>query len=134
VSLFGTRFPMLPALLLPLGMGVVLRAEVPAPPGPERAEVSYAEDVVAILEKRCVRCHGGLDEGEIRIELSLNMTSYEGLMVGSEYGTIITPGDPDDSLIIEMISDGEMPDEGDPVPPEEIEIIRQWIAEGALNN
>lgn len=99
-----------------------------------RAEVSYTNDVFPILEKRCIRCHGGIDEGEVRLELSLNMTTYEGLMVGSEYGEVVTPGDPDDSVLIQMIEDGDMPDEGDPVPPEELEILRAWIAEGANNN
>jgi hypothetical protein len=99
-----------------------------------RPEVSYADDVYPILENRCIRCHGGIDEGEVRLELSLNMTTYEGLMLGSEYGEVITPGDPDDSVLIQMIEDGDMPDEGDPVPPEELEILRAWIAEGANNN
>jgi len=106
----------------------------PADESLARAEVSYASDVFPILEKRCIRCHGGMDEGEIRLELSLNMTTYEGLMIGSEYGEVVTPGDPDDSVIIQMIEDGDMPDEGDPVPPEELALLRAWIAEGAQNN
>ncbi len=126
-------------LALVLGSGAfVLPAVSASAPTPDdrsaRAEVSYANDVFPILEKRCIRCHGGMDEGEIRLELSLNMTTYEGLMIGSEYGEVVTPGDPDDSVIIQMIEDGDMPDEGDPVPPEELALLRAWIAEGAQNN
>jgi hypothetical protein len=33
-----------------------------------------------------------------------------------------------------MIIAGDMPEDGDPVPAEEIELLRMWIAEGALNN
>jgi hypothetical protein len=55
-------------------------------------------------------------------------------MKGSEYGPIVEPGGPDDSLMLEMISSGDMPKIGDMLRPQEIEIIRNWIAEGALNN
>jgi len=98
-------------------------------------EVSYQNDVVPILQQHCIRCHGGTNEaGEVVVELGYNMTTYEGLMAGSDYGTVIEPGDPDGSLFIEMIVNGDMPEEGDPVPPEQIEVLRTWIAEGAQNN
>ena len=126
---------------LALGLATILHAGIASAAtdrAPVRAsaprQVSYATDVVPILEKRCVRCHGGTDEGEKRVELSLDMTTYEGLMAGSEYGEVIVAGDPDASLLIEMIVAGDMPEEGDPVPPEEIEILQTWIAEGAPNN
>lgn len=97
--------------------------------------VSFADDIVPILNNRCVSCHGGEDEnGEILIEVGLNMTSHELLMAGSEYGAIIEPGDPDASLMVEMIASGDMPVLGDPVLPVELELIRAWIAEGAANN
>lgn len=97
--------------------------------------VSYADDIVPILDSRCVSCHGGEDEnGEILVEVELNMTTHELLMAGSEYGPIIEPGDPDASLMVEMIASGDMPLLGDPVLPVELELIRAWIAEGAQNN
>ena len=43
-------------------------------------------------------------------------------------------GDPESSLLVEMVESGEMPQDSDPVPPEEIELIRSWIADGAANN
>jgi hypothetical protein len=33
-----------------------------------------------------------------------------------------------------MITDGDMPEEGDPVPPEEIALIAAWIDAGAPDN
>ncbi len=134
-----TTLDMLTALALPVGIALVVQGSSPAtgatlveaaPP----TAVSFATDVKPILDKRCVSCHGGMWEGEERTELSLNMTTYEGLMAGSEYGTIIEPGNPDESLMIEMIEDGDMPDEGDPVPAAELAVLRTWIAEGANNN
>lgn len=132
------------ALALPLGAGLIVVSSPAtgtsgtAPAGvtfePVPVVASYAEDIVPIFEQYCVSCHGGEWEGEVRTELSLNMTTYEGTMAGSEYGTVIEPGDPDNSLLLEMIEDGDMPEEGDPVPAEDIAKIRAWIAEGAENN
>lgn len=97
--------------------------------------VSWSKDVMPIIEKRCSGCHGGEDEtGEVITEAYLNLLTYEDAMLGSENGTVIEPGDPDNSVLIDLITSGEMPDEGDPVPPEEIEVFRQWIAQGALDN
>ena len=99
------------------------------------AQVSFENDVVPIFQNRCVQCHGGVGEdGEVRAEASLKLTSYEDLIAGSEYGTVLTAGDPDDSVLIDLIEWGDMPEEGDPVPADEIALIRMWIAEGALNN
>jgi len=55
-------------------------------------------------------------------------------MKGSEYGTVIEAGDADGSLLIEMVSAGEMPQDKDPLPAEEIALIRAWIEAGATNN
>ncbi len=96
--------------------------------------VSFARDIVPILERSCYRCHGGEDEGLLTVELGLNMTTYEGLLAGSDDGTVVEPGKPDESYIIDMVVFGDMPEEGDPLTPEEIDIIRRWIAAGALNN
>lgn len=96
--------------------------------------VSFASDVMPIFEQSCVNCHGGEYEGEQRMEASLDLRTYEKLIVGSEFGTVIEAGDPDGSILLEMISVGDMPEEGDPLTPEQIELIRTWIAEGAENN
>jgi hypothetical protein len=82
-----------------------------------------------ILEARCWECHS-----EESAELGLRLDSYEGVMQGSDYGTVVEPGDADGSLLVDMIVSGDMPEEGDPVLPEELELIKAWIAEGAGNN
>ncbi len=97
-------------------------------------QVSYATDIDPIFQASCVRCHGGEDDGQPRLEASLNLTTYEGVMAGSEFGSVVEPGDPDASILLEMVAVGDMPEEGDPLTPEQIEAIRTWIAEGAQNN
>jgi hypothetical protein len=82
-----------------------------------------------------VECHGGTDEnGEQRLESLLDLRSYEGVMAGSEFGTVIEAGDAEASYLLEMVVEGDMPEEGDPVPEAEIETIRSWITAGAENN
>lgn len=124
------------AVALPLGMALtILGTPSAGNSGPAPLAVaSFADDIMPILEKSCLSCHGAEVDGEIVTELSLDMTTYEGLMAGSEYGTVIEPGDPDNSLLLEMVVEGDMPEDGDPLSAEEIELIRNWIAEGAENN
>ncbi len=97
--------------------------------------VSFADDILPIFRQRCAECHGGEDEnGEVRTEVSLNLLEYERVMAGSEFGTVVEAGDPANSFLLDRIVDGTMPEQGDPVPEEEIALIRAWIEAGALNN
>ncbi len=139
----AARVDLLSVIALPIGVGMAMQGDfTPAsrldtPAAVSAAQgVSFANDVVPILQARCHSCHGGIDPatGQPSIEVELNMTTYEGLMAGSEYGAVLEPGGPDASLLIEMVTSGDMPLEGDPVPPAEIETLRNWIAEGATNN
>lgn len=97
--------------------------------------VSFAEDILPIFRQRCAECHGAVDDnGEVRTEVSLNLLDYERVMMGSEFGTVIEAGDPANSFLLDMITDGTMPETGDPVPEDEIALIRAWIEAGAPNN
>jgi hypothetical protein len=49
-------------------------------------------------------------------------------------GPVIEPGDPDNSYLVELIVKGEMPKRGDPLSPDQIEIITAWIEAGAPEN
>ncbi|HCB02625.1 MAG TPA: hypothetical protein DEP19_09610 [Anaerolineae bacterium] len=94
-----------------------------------RENISFKNDVQPILERRCTKCHGGEFPSE-----SLNLESYESLMVGSQNGEVVIAGDSSNSLLFEQIESGEMPKRGSDLTAEQIELIRQWINEGALNN
>jgi len=91
--------------------------------------VSFKNDLQPIFERRCAKCHGGEFPSE-----GLNLESYEGLILGSQNGQVIMAGDSNNSLLFEKIENGEMPKRGSDLTAEQIEIIRQWIDEGALNN
>lgn len=120
-----------------VGLALVLS---PAHPGTGQASAtavapSFADDIMPIFRESCVSCHGEVDEsGFPYTEGGLSLMSYEDLMKGSDFGTVIEPGNPDDSFLLTQVENGDMPDEGDPLTPEQIELIREWIAAGAENN
>lgn len=138
--------------LAPFAAGAAMLAVVagfttatPAPSSPDSGPplrepsdtVSFAEQILPIFQKRCAKCHGAEDEnGEVRTEVSLSLLEYERVMIGSEFGTVVEAGDPDGSFLVDMITEGTMPPEGegDKVPAEEIALIRAWIEQGAENN
>jgi len=129
------RAELFSALALPIGFGLALsspdapaqRAHAPTPVAV--VDVSFSEQIMPIFEAHCTECHGADNA-----ELGLNLTTYETAMAGSDYGPVIEPGSVIGSLIIDMIESGDMPEEGDPVPPEELELLKTWITEGAQNN
>lgn len=90
---------------------------------------SYAEHVKPILEARCFRCHNAdTTKG------GLNLASHATALAGGSSGPILTAGDPGASRVLKLVMQTEepkMPPSGDPLTPEQIEIIRKWIADGA---
>jgi hypothetical protein len=93
------------------------------------ADVSFANDIQPILESRCGSCH----MGEFT-SADLHMDTHEELMIGSESGPVIIPGNAKDSLLVEKISKGEMPKRGPKLTPAQIQIITDWINAGAQND
>jgi hypothetical protein len=125
------------------GEGTTIAGEPSATPTPEPsptptvdlANVSFKNNVLPIFEARCYKCHGGEQpEGGQRIEEGLILLSYDDILNGSWNGPVVEPGNVEDSYLIEQIVSGRMPKEGERVPPDQIEIIKAWVAAGAPNN
>jgi hypothetical protein len=109
-------------------------------PAPARGHdlVSFENDVKPILQRSCggLLCHINMASSGV------DMTSYESLMasVGAQYlKPVVIPGDPDASPLIEKVSSDtpsygvRMPNGVTPLPAEEINVLRRWIAEGAID-
>lgn len=116
-------------------------AEPTAEPAPEEesaapgSPVSFANDVFPIIDRRCVKCHGGPDdEGGLRIEEGLDMRTYEGILAGSYNGPVVEPGNVEDSYLIEQVVTGEMPKREPRLLPGEVRTLSEWVAAGAPNN
>lgn len=109
--------------------------EEAAAPAAEGSPVSFANDVFPIIDRRCVKCHGGPDdEGGLRIEEGLDMRTYEGILAGSYNGPVVEPGNVEDSYLIEQIVTGEMPKKEPRLLPGEVRTLSEWVAAGAPNN
>jgi len=100
-----------------------------APTDAPAGEVSFANDVMPIIQSRCINCHGG-----DRIEEGLLMRSYDELMAGSDNGPVIAPGDVANSLLVELVTNQKMPKRGPKLTPPQVQLITDWVAAGAPNN
>lgn len=97
-----------------------------APTVADEKPVSFANDVAPILVDQCLACHNARTA---RGRFSLQ--TFAALMKGGESGAAVTPEDGDFSNLVLLVESGEMPQDGEPLPAEQIETIKRWIAEGA---
>lgn len=87
---------------------------------------SFSQKVAPILVKRCLACHDAKTaKGRFNVE------TFAALMRGGESGMEITPRKSADSNLVNLIEDGTMPQDADPLSKQEIAVIRKWIDTGA---
>ncbi len=98
-------------------------------PAVEGATVSYTNDILPIFESRCVNCHGGQ-----RTQEGLDLKTYASLMAGSNNGPVVTPGDTASSLLVELVANQKMPKRGPKLTPPQVQLITNWVNQGALDN
>lgn len=103
--------------------------EAPTEAAPVNAGVSFANDVVPIFEASCNKCHG-VEE----IKEGLDLTTYDGVMAGSFNGAVVVPGNANESYLVQQVIDGEMPKRGLGLTDLQIQIITDWVNQGAQNN
>jgi mono/diheme cytochrome c family protein len=68
------------------------------------------------------------------MENDFSVQTHESVLKGSWNGTVVEPGDPNGSYLVELIESGEMPNKGPRLLPAEIAAIRAWIEAGAPDN
>jgi mono/diheme cytochrome c family protein len=93
------------------------------------ATVSFSQEVMPILDSRCVNCHGG-----DRMEEGLNLKTYTDILSGSKNGAVVVPGDASNSLLAELIANQKMPKRGPKLTPPQVQLIVDWINQGAPDN
>lgn len=92
----------------------------------------YREWIAPMLSARCYACHG-----ELKSRADLRLDSPDFILRGSEHGAILVAGQAENSILytnlkLPLDDDAHMPPDGEPqLSPEQIELIRWWIAEGA---
>ncbi len=97
------------------------------------SQVDYSTQIQPIFDNNCISCHidGGTYFG------GLDLSSYSEVMEGGSSGNTIVPFDHSSSELFNRItldeSDNEfMPQNGTSLSQSEIDLIAQWIDEGAL--
>jgi hypothetical protein len=110
---------------------------------PTNTTATYAGNVQPIYNQSCATsavCHGN---GAQYVVLSAAVSYENTFLVESNgpngmQGPFILPFQPDASFLYKKLDGtgaGErMPYNGSPLPPDQIELIRNWILEGAANN
>lgn len=106
---------------------------------PSSDKLVFQDVLLPIFEAKCNTCHN-----EAKAKRGLRMDTYEMAMKGGKSqeegeGKNISPGKPDQSLSIKLVTsqvedDDHMPPEGkEQLTKEEIALFRWWIQEGASN-
>ena len=98
---------------------------------PDPRSVDFVEQIQPLLKRHCYRCHGDrTQEGGLRLD-----RRAAALGQADSEEPIIVQRHPDQSLLIRRIIDAEagelMPLDGQPLTQREVDLLRQWIDQGA---
>jgi mono/diheme cytochrome c family protein len=80
---------------------------------------TYADTIGPMLTERCGGCHGGT--------AGLTVTDYDSLLAGSGSGSVLLPGDPGGSRIVE-VQNGEHYGQ---LNEAELKLLIEWVANDA---
>jgi nitrate/TMAO reductase-like tetraheme cytochrome c subunit/mono/diheme cytochrome c family protein len=111
------------------GLREVLLDQLPPEPEPTELpageEITFNNTIGPMLESNCGACHSTANPLK-----GLDLTTYDGLGEGGESGTVIIAGDPENSLIVIIQTSEES--HFAQLTSDEIALLEQWIADGAL--
>ena len=91
---------------------------------------SFEKDIAPLLIRRCLECHQSANpSGGLSLQSAADVTK------GGDSGPAIVPKSPAESRLLERVTTGEMPPlkhgESQKLPDSEIEVLRQWVEDGA---
>ena len=96
-----------------------------------RRSIDYNSEIKPLLNKKCITCHGG-----VKRQSGFSLLFRADALAKNESGKpAIIPGDPEHSELIRRLTlkdpEERMPYKHPPLSKEEIDLLRQWIREGA---
>lgn len=100
--------------------------------------VSFRADIRPILDDYCLSCHvpGGKGFEKSKLDLS----SYQSLMKGTQFGPVIKPGDSQNSTLNMLVEGRADPSISMPygikgsLSPDKIKLLKRWVDQGAKDN
>ena len=120
-----------------IGAGIELPLTEACAAPPLQPRVSFSEDVLPLLKFKCASCHQPGGEGYEKS--GFDVTSYQGVMKGTNYGRMVVPGDPETSNLMRLLDWRVAPEIRMPHGNKQLSIcdrdtIRTWIFDGAKDN
>lgn len=95
---------------------------------------TYWQDVRPILRKHCTVCHNERRVDELEVSGGLALDSPAAILKGGKQAVLV-PQHPEQSLFITLLTSKDpkraMPLDADPLPAEEIAVLRRWVELGA---
>ncbi|MFO0908575.1 MAG: DUF1549 domain-containing protein [Isosphaeraceae bacterium] len=120
--------------LVPSLTALARAADAPAKPAAPNTKVSYYKQVRPIFQAQCQGCHQPAKAGGGYV-----MTAFDRLLGGGDSNEkAIIVGKPDESLLIDQIlpeaGKAAMPKDKPPLSQAEIDLVKTWIAQGAVDD
>ena len=133
---------LIPAVVVCGTIGLAGCERAASPP----SAVSFANDVLPILQAKCVQCHSVAAEGVATS--GVNLTDYGGVMQGTKFGPIVVPESSESSILYLTVAhktepeihmqphqrDAKAEGRGTTLTEAEVGTIKDWIDQGALDN
>src|ERR1700749_938420 len=92
----------------------------------ETRQLPLERDVRPILKEHCFHCHGEGEKLKGGVDLRLRRFMEKPTKDGD---IVMAPGKPEDSEMLRLVKDGDMPEKGKKLTSAEIATIEQWIAQ-----
>ena len=97
------------------------------------AHPSFSKDIEPLFKKSCSACHGTKNAFN-----DWDASSYDSVMNTGKHKPVIKPGDPTNSILVQMLQGkteyGRQMPLGRALKNDQIQLIERWIADGAPNN
>ena len=96
------------------------------------AAPTYNDDILPIFKDNCTGCHN-----PDKLKADLDLTTYAGALKGGSSGAALKAGSPDTSLLYRVtmhLEEPEMPPKKPKLVDAQLNLIKEWIAGGALES
>jgi hypothetical protein len=96
------------------------------------AAPNYTNDILPLFKESCLGCHN-----PDKLKADLDLTTHAGVMKGGSSGVCVKPGSADSSLLYRVVAhleEPEMPPKKPQLATAQLEMIKQWIAGGCVEN
>lgn len=95
--------------------------------------ITFDDHIAPILKRHCWQCHG-----DAKQEAGLNLATYTNAIKGSSGGAVLVAGRSSTSRLLQAVTAEDpaerMPPQNDPLPKEQIALLKAWIDTGLRQN